>query len=192
MPRKSSVLFRSEDTLKLRERLGLSQKDLASFGRISKSLLAMIEIRKRSWPRGKSDTELYLAYAEGEKNPADLSEFVKPDASELNVWNKRLHQIQNERFRKENDLERMAINAKAARRLLQTCIKLRESHPEKVKQKPALINLWEHLAKERILENNESEQDWLKLRLKQLEEEQALVERAIQKIKEGKVFGESS
>jgi hypothetical protein len=150
----------------------------------------MIEIRKRSWPNGKSDDELYLAFQEGEKNPADLSEYLMSEVPDLKVWIRRLLLIKNERFRKENDLEKMAFNGKAAQRLLQTCIKLRQNHPEKVKQKPALINLWEHVAKERILENNESEQEWLKLRLKQLEEEQALVERAIQKLKEGLFLGE--
>ena len=183
MSRKQSVLFKKEEDLSIREILGLSQQDVASFCGISKSLMAMIEINERSFPmgKGKSDLELVQAYIEAEKDPVDLSAYEKPEEWEMKVWTKRLAEIKMEKFRKKNELKKMEFKLKSARKLLQVCLKLRQNHPEKVKQRTALINLWEFSAVERIKENNESEQAWLKLRLKQLDENHELVEEALQK-----------
>lgn len=187
MPRKQSVLIKKEEDLSIREILGLSQQDVASFCGISKSLMAMIEINERSFPmgKGKTDLELVQAYIEAEKDPVDLSAYEKPEEWEMKVWTKRLAEIKMEKFRKQNELKKMEFKLKAARKLLQVCLKLRQNHPEKVDQKTALINLWEFSAIERIKENNESEQAWLKLRLKQLDENQELVEEALKKWEKG-------
>ena len=183
MPQKKSVLSKREEDLSIRETLGISQEELASFCGFSKSHLAMIETNQRSWPmgKGKSDLELVMAYTEAEKEPADISAQEKPEPWELDIWNKRLSEIKIERYRKKKELSKMEFKLKSARRLLQTCLKLRQNHPQKAAQKAALINLWEYLAKERIHTNNEDEQAWLKLRLKQLDETKVLVESVLEK-----------
>ena len=63
MSRKQSVLIKKEEDLSIREILGLSQQDVASFCGISKSLMAMIEINERSFPMGKGKTDLELVQA---------------------------------------------------------------------------------------------------------------------------------
>jgi len=183
MSPKRSILFKSEQDMNLRELLGLSQQDLASFCGMSKSHLGMIETNKRSWPmgKGKSDVELIMAYAQAEKEPADISVQEKPDPWEKKIWTRRLLEMKSEKFRKENELNKMEFKLKAARKLLQTCIKLKQNHAKKAAENETLIALWEHLARQRIHQNNEDEQAWLKLRLKQLDEGQLVVEKVLEK-----------
>ena len=72
--KKKSVLDKIPDRLIIRERLGISQENYATFCGVSKSMLSMIEINERNWPMGSSNHSwITIDFNEAEKNPPDLS-----------------------------------------------------------------------------------------------------------------------
>lgn len=179
MARRGSVYTKTSHTL--RESLGLTQVEYAAFCNISPSVLGMIETNRREWPLGKGLEELplVLAYAKSEKEPLDLSAWELPDPKSISRLERRLLEITGLQYRLENELKRMDYFLKTGRHLLQTCQYLRRDHAEAVAGKLNKIEYWEHLAANRIQENLESLQSPLRLQLRHLGEEEALLKETL-------------
>jgi transcriptional regulator with XRE-family HTH domain len=162
----------------IREQLGITQKDWAFCCGITRSHLAMIESGERSRPLDpdKSDFPLDMAFFNSQSEPADLSAAETLSESALASLRSRLRLISIERYKKNKELEQMQDLLKVGRDLLQFVHRLRQDPPRHVQGRPALLNLWEIQAKEYIEQNHESLQALVHLSLRQLAEEEALIQ----------------
>ena len=167
MGQKKAVFKKSALERSIREWLGVSQENYASFCGISKSMLSMIELNLRSWPTGKTDLTVIQAFIIARQNPEDLSELEKPHARKKKEWITLLKKLKLDIYKMKMALERQEFDLESAHLLARVCRLLRKQFPETDSIQSSILDLWEHTAQLKIKANSKAEQDWLRLQMDQ-------------------------
>lgn len=141
--------------LTIREQLGISQEHYAQYCKISLSMLAMIETKKRSWPLDKDDYEIRIAFKESENDEAlPVSSELTP--SLINELKDRLLDLKVEILKKEKEDGKFQFTLKQAEKRRIICGRLRpkQSDPESIQSK--LVNYWDLSAQVKLEQKHQA------------------------------------
>lgn len=181
MMKKRPLIDKNPERLKVREKLGIPQEQYAMFCGISKSLLSMIELNERSWPAGKSDHELIIAFLEAEKQLSGSTQVAK-------LTEKEIKELTIERLKRrvacynlERKLEASTFAYNQACNLLKACALLKQKFTAPDSTEVLLINAWEINARLKQNEKSVFEQQMLKIKIEGLKKEMELIDEWLSK-----------
>lgn len=177
--KKKPLINKSPERLSIREMIGASQEFYAGFCGISKSMLSMIEIRKRDWPISKGDSEIALAFIEAEKMEMDFSEYEQLKPYEVNDYEQRYLKLKGDVLRLEKGRKKNAFSVLQAKRMLKTCKVLRQKSEALSPFQMQTIELWETLAKNKLEEKRQIDLDILDLQIAGLKKQLEVLEQAL-------------
>jgi len=178
--KKRAVHKKHSSELRIRELLGISQEEYASFFRISPSLLSMIEINKRFWP-GMGDNDMIVAYKEAERDPTPVSipmELTPEKKTDLEIL---FLTIKRDLFKIEQGHKQTIFGQQQCERRLKTCARLREKYTDPLSLQVKLIDLWERTALFKLEEKLPVELELEEIQLEAFRKQMAVLEKWLKK-----------
>ncbi len=174
--RKRAAIDKHPSQLTIREQLGISQEHYAQYCKISLSMLAMIETKKRSWPLDKDDYEIRMAFKESE-NDEVLSVTFELTPSLRKELEGRYLDLQAEILKKKKEDEKTQFANQQAEKRRKTCARLRPKQTDPESTQSKLVDYWDLSAQVKLEQKHPAIAELEEIHIEAIRKQMAVLEK---------------